>query len=267
VLVVIAMRDRLLGLRLQRLGAMIVTDTIDSIKNTLENIDEGTLVLFDCDDVLTTLEEHIWKRQNHEFFLEWCTENIPEGQNSLNEVANIILVTSKNFLVEGEMPEVVRSLHAKNAKAVVLTALSMKPIKEITDPLDWRVRTLKNFEYNFEKFWPSLPRKHFDEFNCEYPPAYASGVICSGKVSKGQTMEAFLKYSKVTPRKVVFIDDKAESIESVRMSCAGIGAEFIGIQYLGADRIVSQIPFSEEKVRYQLQILKEKNIWIPDAEA
>ncbi|MDR1401723.1 MAG: DUF2608 domain-containing protein [Puniceicoccales bacterium] len=246
---------------------MIVADAIADIKDALKDVDEDSLVIFDCDDVLTTLREHIWKRQNHAFFLKWCAENIPEGKNLPYDVADFILVSSENFLVDAEMPSIIESLYSGGIKAVVLTALSTKPIGEITDPLGWRVMMLKKLGYDFGKFWPSLPNKYFDEFGCEYPPMYGSGVICSCDISKGEVMEAFLRHFNVNPLKVVFIDDKKESVESVAASCHRIGIECAGIQYLGADKVVSQVPFSKKMMTYQLQMLKEKNVWIPDAEA
>jgi hypothetical protein len=165
------------------------------------------------------------------------------------------------------MPKIVDSLHGKKGKAVVATALSPKPIESVTDPTMWRVRTLENFGYDFKSFWGELPNRCFEEFDCEYRPAYSSGVICCGDIPKGKCLAAFMKYAGVNPKKIIFIDDKRENLEDVRDMSQSMGMKFVGIEYFEANKIISKIPFSEKRIAYQLRTLKEKKIWISDAEA
>ncbi|MDR1596037.1 MAG: DUF2608 domain-containing protein [Puniceicoccales bacterium] len=247
---------------------MIVTDTIEDIKKTLDGVDTDTLVVFDCDDVLTTLNGQLWKRKNHKFFADWCERNFPDcSVHTLYEVANSILVLSENLLVNEEMPKIVEGLYAKNVQAFVLTALSIKPIASVSDPLKWRVATLKEFGYDFGKFWPSLADKRFDGFAHDYPPAYSSGIVCSGEIPKGESFTAFVKYSGIKPARVIFIDDKDDTIENVEMACQALAIEFVGIRYLEADKIVSDVPFSEKMYDYQLATVTRKNVWVPDSDA
>jgi hypothetical protein len=158
---------------------IIVVDIMDDIEKRLKVADGNTLVVFDCDEVLTTLSEQVWQARNHDFFVEWCSKNISNfSEEVLYKLATSILVSSKNLLVNQRMPELVESLYRRNIKSIVLTALSTQPVATIRDPMAWRISTLENFGYNFKMFWPSWPDKHFKEFGEEYPPAYGSGVIC-----------------------------------------------------------------------------------------
>ncbi|MDR1432973.1 MAG: DUF2608 domain-containing protein [Puniceicoccales bacterium] len=247
---------------------IVVTDDIGDIKKELRSADTDTLVAFDCDDVLTTLEDQIWKRENYQFFVKWCANAFSDASmETLHCVSDFILTVGRNCLVNEEMPRIVDDLHAKNIQSMVLTALSQRPVGSITDPLRWRVATLNGFGYNFGKFWPALADKRFDEFACAYQPEYSSGVVCSGETPKGQSLRAFLKHAAISPRKVIFIDDKEDTVEDVKATCESMEIAFVGIQYLEASKVVSAVPFSEEMMEYQLNTLKEKNIWLPDGEA
>ncbi|MDR1457449.1 MAG: DUF2608 domain-containing protein [Puniceicoccales bacterium] len=245
---------------------IIVADTIDGIEKRLKVADGNTLVVFDCDEVLTTLSEQVWQARNHDFFVEWCAKNISNfSEEALYEIATSILVSSKNLLVNQRMPELVESLHRRNIKSIVLTALSTQPVSTIRDPMAWRISTLENFGYNFKMFWPSLSDKHFKELGEEYPPAYGSGVICCGSIPKSRCLMGFLAYANVMPDEIIFIDDKMEHLEDVNAQCDLAKIEFLGIRYTESHKLVSTIPFCASKIKYQLTVLKEKNIWIPDS--
>jgi hypothetical protein len=226
------------------------------------------LFAFDCDDVLTTLSEQIWKEHGAQFLKEWCGKSIPNSsEQEIYDVATSILVLTENFLVNQEMPKLIKDLKARKLKAVVLTALSTKPVITVPDPMAWRIKTLKRLGYNFKKFWPRLGDRRFDEFDCEYPPAYSSGVICCGNTPKGAGLSAFLEHSRMKPSKIVFTDDKIENLMDVGNACQSMEIEFVGIEYHEAKNVASQIPFSEKILEYQLATLREKKIWISDIEA
>ncbi|MDR2737544.1 MAG: DUF2608 domain-containing protein [Puniceicoccales bacterium] len=246
---------------------IISTDTIDDIAREVVVAGKSVLFAFDCDEVLTTLSEQIWKQPGCQFLSEWCKRNIPNvSEQEIYDVATSILVSSENFLVNQEMPRLVRDLKSKKARAVVLTALSTKPVASVNNPMLWRVETLRSLGYNFRKFWPRLRDRCFTEFDCRYPPAYSSGVVCCGNTPKGASLEAFLGHANVRPGKVVFIDDKIENVEDVGATCKRNGIEFSGIEYHGAKNSESQGPFSEKILEYQLATLLEKKIWISDRE-
>ena len=60
---------------------VIVTEDISVIENELKNVDHTWLVVFDCDDVLTTLCEQICKEQNKKFLIDWCAKNSSPGND------------------------------------------------------------------------------------------------------------------------------------------------------------------------------------------
>ena len=247
---------------------MVVTDSLNTVQKYLSRADENSLVVFDCDDVLTTLAEQLWKPSNREFFHEWCENNIANySEQELYDTATFILMSTDHYLVNDHMPAVVSALQNKNVKTVVLTALANKPIANVGDPVTWRIETLEKFGYTFWKSWQNLPTTEFTNIKCSYPPVYRSGVICCGDAPKGESLAKFLDYAKFKPNRVIFIDDLTEQLENVQQMCQSHGLEFTGIQYLEARNIFSKIPFSKERMEYQLQILRQQNIWISDLQA
>lgn len=247
---------------------IIVTEEVSVIENELKNVDHTWLVVFDCDEVLTTIREQICKEQNKKFLIDWCVKNSSPGNDiTFFSIADFIIVTVPNYLVNEKMPLIVEDLYDKGIKSVVLTAFTTKPVSNIEDPLQWRIDTLKKFGYNFEKFWKNLPGCAFSALGRDSHPMYRSGVICCGDVPKSDCLSAFINHANIHPKKILFIDDNRKNIDDVASFAKEEKIDFVGIEYHEAKKITSGIPFSEEMAEYQLRTFQEKKVWITDKEA
>ncbi len=248
---------------------IIQANILDVIEWTLNDISDNDIVVFDCDDVLTTITQQLFKQQNRQFFLDWCKINIPGFNRTMFfDLLDYILVSNKNVLVNDKMPCLVNKLADNNIKSIVLTALPTKPIGKIQEPIKWRSKILSELGYNFGKFWKNLPNKTFFEDTIQqYPPAYHDGIICCDNVPKHLCLSKFLQHSNISPSCTVFIDDNIDNLNGMQQWAHDNNIQFVGIQYLEAQNIVSNIPFSEELINYQLHNLVERRIWISDDDA
>lgn len=245
---------------------IIQTNKLDVIELTLNDISNDDIIVFDCDDVLTTITQQLFKHQNRQFFVDWCKNNIPGlNRTMFFDILDYILVSNENVLVNDKMPVLVNQLAIRNIKAVVLTALPTKPIGKIQEPIKWRAKILSDLGYNFGKFWKKLSDKiFFEDIIQPHPPAYHDGIICCDNVPKHLCLEQFLKYSNTSPKRIIFIDDHIDNLIGMQQWALDNNIPFVGIQYLEAQNIKSNIPSSEKLITYQLQNLVKHHVWIPD---
>jgi len=96
---------------------------------------------------------------------------------------------------------------------------------------------------------------------------FESGVIFSGKQSKGEALQYFLeKIAHWKPKHIIFVDDNPEYLNSMSSMCNRLKIKFTGFHYKAA--VFDQDEeLSPEIARLQLKTLDEKEIWIPDSEA
>lgn len=70
-------------------------------------------------------------------------------------------------------------------------------------------------------------------FNCGWllPCQYHKGIISSGNASKGKALQAFLKNAKYNPKRIVFVDNLRENLESVGKLAKKRGIDYVGLWY------------------------------------
>ncbi|MDR3274157.1 MAG: DUF2608 domain-containing protein [Puniceicoccales bacterium] len=242
-------------------------DDIDAIKAELSYVDGNTLVVFDCDDVLTTVEDAVLKKENRHFIREWYDAG--DRELSFLDLMCRMVMLGKNCTVNVRMPKLVRNLQNKNVRALVLTGFSAKPFTfgDIRDPRHWRSKVLNGLGYHFENSWPEMEDKHFDEFGDPYDPSFSSGIICTGDVSKAESLKAFLDYVQFWPTAIIFVDDNEKNLTDVSALAKSKNIHFIGIHYTEASKMASKFPFSKKRARLQLDTLVKENCWLSDRKA
>ncbi|MDR1289323.1 MAG: DUF2608 domain-containing protein [Holosporales bacterium] len=189
---------------------IITTDKIEDIEAEFERADENTLVVFDCDGVLTTIS---WDRAKS---------------------------NRQTILVNKKMPQLVDELQQREIKTVVLTALSAKASKKLQNPIKWRIETLKSLGYHFEKSFPSLENCWLPMPNNQPDSAYDQGVICCGRTRKDDSLKAFLGYASCHPSKIIFIDDSIRNIQHVEAFCKERRVVFVGIEYTEEKKLMER---------------------------
>jgi hypothetical protein len=139
---------------------------------------------------------------------------------------------------------------------------------------DWRIAELKKLGYHFGASWPDIAKvslrsllqsselKEVRDSN----PVYKEGIVFSDRTGKkGPILEAFLAYAKVKPKKIIFVDDKKEFLESVEGFAKQNNIEYIGIRYTKASD--EEPDFEENIATMQYKILEEEKKWLSDSQA
>jgi FMN phosphatase YigB (HAD superfamily) len=248
---------------------IVTAATADTISKELAKADENTLVVFDCDGVLTTEKDQILKTEHRNDFNDLIEKTMgTDNKLTQQKYMSLMLKTRNTYLPNAKLPGLVSDLQKRNIKTVVLTGFAASsPIGVLTDPAQWRIGLLEKLGYRFDRSWPGLKNKSFRYFFSTSEPCYTRGVMFCADMSKSSCLGAFIKHANINPSKIIFIDDDVGHVQAIGEFCKTAGIEYCGIEYTEAKDVVSKLPYSQQIAELQFKTLKSKGIWLSDEEA
>lgn len=245
---------------------IISAEDVAVVENHVKDLDENSLVIFDCDNVLTTVKVGAFNVQNKDFLENYLRDELLSKDEFYDKI-RLILINENTYIVNQRMVDLVTNLSKRNIHHMVATSYSMRPLKDVPDPMQWRINNLHTMGYFFEKSWPNQKDDMvLNDFGTNHNPTFRSGILFCDIFSKGDCIRSFLEYLGWTPKKIVFVDDVLKNILSVGEFCSENRIEYVGIEYLESQRISSHIPFSDNLGKYQMNYLMDKSIWLNDEE-
>lgn len=148
--------------------------SIVQIEQELQAADQTSLVVFDIDNVLLMTTDHCEAR-----------------------------FTSQFIPVENKTVAIVKNLQERHVPVIALTASGTT-----FEICRWRIGNLQQIGLDLSG---SFLSQEFclDQFYYFYGccPVFSQGILCAGRVPKGQALTAFLDKVEWKPSKVIFIDD------------------------------------------------------------
>ncbi len=245
---------------------IISADDVSVIKNETKNTDEDSLVIFDCDNVLTTVKVGTFKVQNQNFLRNYLHEKSVSKDKFYDKI-RLVLINENTYIVNQYMVDLVANLSKRNVRHMVATSYSVRPLKEVSDPMQWRIDNLHEMGYFFEKSWSDQKEDILlNDFGTDHNPIFRNGILFCDIFSKSDCIRSFLEYIGWTPKKIIFIDDVLRNLSCVGEFCDENKIEYIGIEYLESQRINSHIPFSDNLGKFQMDHLINESIWLKDEE-
>ncbi|MDP1609214.1 MAG: DUF2608 domain-containing protein [Chlamydiales bacterium] len=194
------------------------------------------LVLVDIDDTLLvpvqTLGADVW-------FLYQLQKNKHERDPLDKTLAQweAIRHLTRMKIVEPGSEKIVSALQKKNIRVMGLTtqglALATRTIQQLLD-----------HQIDLSKTAPSQ-KDHY--FNNGQGVLYRKGVLFTSGTPKGPALRKLLDLMGMSPKKIVFINDKKTHLLDVATAAKELGIEFIGLRY----------SYSDERVRNFLPELAE----------
>ena len=235
---------------------------IKEISEAVKNADQDTLVVFDVDNVISAPSDLIGRPKarpvRRAVFKEYEQKY---GKERVVHIHSLYYLRASEEFVEKEIKEIILGLYARKIPSIALTAMGTGKFGNIDDPMHLRVSRLKEkgIVFAFENL---NKRILWDD-----EAGYESGVIFSGKQSKGEALQYFLEnIAHWKPKHIIFVDDNTEYLNSMSSMCNRLKIKFTGFHYKAA--VFDQDEeLSPEIARLQLKTLDEKEIWIPDSEA
>lgn len=235
---------------------------IKEIVPLLRTLDERDLVAWDVDQVILTGKDLIHRPAVNQIGPKIFKETVEKyGLEKALLLRSRVLLETRWELVDEKIPAVIHDLQNNKVRTIALTAVRTNSLGQITDPMQWRVDSLRELGVNFK--WPTPLDKQVWEDNT----GYLDGVVGTGGQRKGTVLLRFLDKAKFKPRTVVFIDDKLDNVENVQEACKRIGIEnFYGFQFEAEAFAKDPVP-DPCMLRFQLEEAAQGRVWPSDQEA
>jgi Protein of unknown function (DUF2608) len=244
-------------------------DSFSQVRDFLQKLDKGTLVLFDTSHTLTIPKSNLFRAKNIKKNSLWLKElDDTVFKNAPHPKEYYISIWRKQelpLLIEPEISSMIKSLQERGITVLVLTGLATGPDYTIASLPEWRFNVLKKLGIDFST--SSFPNMVFKELQGKdgYFPTLYNGILLTKSASKGALLGAFLNRINWKPNRVVFFDDHKEQIESVAQEMSKRGIPFCGFHYFGAEHVEGDL--NKDIARQQLGYLVDHEIWLSEDEA
>lgn len=233
----------------------------------LETLDKNDLVIFDIDDVVIQPVDQIFhphnKQQLAKYYSEIKGKVTPEQMDVILSTVNI---EQKVKLVDPKIKELFAALRKRSIPTVALTHCGTGRFGKIKDVANWRINQLVKVGVNFRNLNP-YKNQIYNNLNGKHGTAmFKSGILFTGYIEKGDVLAEFLQSNKITPRKIIFIDDRRSNLENVATALQARNINFTGYEYIA----VSEQPTNEidtSVTDLQFHVLQNENKWLPDSSA
>ncbi len=235
---------------------------------------QDSLVIFDVDEVLITPSSQDDLRHPYrDRLLQSISNKINPLEIEL--LKSIILLESKQVLVESRITEMFEKLKSYKIPAIALTAMGTGKLGMIKKMHDFRFKQLDSVNLSFKHLSPldgeyimlelATINKKFSGLDCKGDPFLKSGVIFTSGLDKGIVLEYVFETYNYYPKTVILVDDLIENIESLKQICLKLNIDFYGFHYKAASLIpLPTIDEDLEKLRFE--ILEKEFTWLSHEE-
>jgi len=240
-------------------GEIITTNDFGLIEKEAGGLDGNSLVLFDVDATLIVPNDAILKPKGKDLFKRLIASHTDR------DLFREIRMKAPHALVDDRSINLVQKLQRNKIPVIAFTAAPSK-VRGVEQPGVWRVNELQKYGFDFS---PAFPNSNFlelpKEANQQHFPLFKSGVLYSSFHPKGDILVIFLQQLGLEPRKVIFVDDELEHVQSVVTSLDKQGIPCIGIHYTAANEVPCDL--SVEQAHLQISHFIKHDIWLGDKES
>lgn len=216
---------------------------------------------------MVTQSDEIFCAERREYFRNLLNEfRTQYSKDHVDALIRVIMYESPVQIVDPSIIILIKSLQANGTPVMALTALSTASFKNKHSFVDWRINELKDVGISFKNSWAHVQTKQFITFKVKHVPAFKEGVLFSSGEPKGEVLEVFLKDINFKRKKIIFVDDRRENLESMQQYCQKHGIGFLGFEYTAAAELSPQV-FNETRAKLQVNVLEHELKWLSDAEA
>lgn len=259
------------------------TDDLQLIKQAIFASPKDTLVIFDIDFVLTTPSDEIFILSVTDEGQELLAKIYDDLWNRLplhdvEEMQSVLMLTQQWRPVTTDTAKIFNQIKNKGYKVLGLTASGTGAFGNMRSMEKWRVNDLKSigitFDKNFINAKPGsldayIPRagEYYGKTKHACFPAVDNGIIFTCMIPKGETLDAYLQFANIKPKKIIFIDDRINNLETVGEFCKKFNIEYIGYEYTAIKEQAKHLKLNSRRVKLQYKILELTKTWLNDTQA
>jgi hypothetical protein len=241
---------------------IIQANRMQEVCSYLKEADSNTLVIFDVDMVLVQPNDPAFQMANmkrhHAIAKKIMKEMSPEKQVIF---LSLMTLKSEPLLLDAQIPQLLDQLNQRGIPSMALTANLTGEFAYIKNMEKWRVNSLRQVGIDFSQTAPyqqSFIFSHLPSFRGNYS-TYLEGILFVNgtSCSKGEALLAFLQQARLSPQKIVFIDDREDNLKSVADALEGKSIDYQAFHFVGAKDYPSQI-LTEEQFESRWQELAKE---------
>lgn len=200
-------------------------EEITQIEQILSSIEkDDTLILFNISEVVidsqidlgtSAWRKYIRKRapQAHDALTLFVARNVPQKP------------------VEDVTPQIIKNLQDKGYPVMAFTSrgrsewysTKVPGVDQLTEDL------LKEIHVDFSRSQLPPAFKNLDK--SLFAPYYRNGILYANHMEKGDFLKEILQSTGYRPSKIIFVDDKRDSLETVETALKELGIPFAGFWY------------------------------------
>lgn len=264
-------------------GDIRKTTDLQAIKREIFASARDTLVVFDVDLVLIIPDDEIFllyfKPEGQKFLKETMNNLAQESSiRYVHYLTSIVMSTNKFNTVTPDTAKAFNAIKAKGYKVLGLTASGTGSYGIIPSLEEWRVKQLQELDIVFDKYYKNSPAGALDRYipnvgeyhaKSRYAcfPAAEDGIIFTCGVPKGETLDAYLQYAAIKPKKIVFIDDQESNLQTVSKYCQDHNIDFVGFEYTTVADKYKDVALNIQRFKLRFMILELTKTWISEKQA
>lgn len=257
------------------LGFLMITTTafanitvisdLSPLKNTLKNIDQDTLVIFDVDHVLimptdeSTVNRHPYRKKLLKAI---------EAKLSKEEIKTLYGLTASKAkwqLVDHEILDIFNHLQQNKIDSIALTSIYTGKYGVIDKIENWRIKHLNELGFDFTNLTPMMAKEAtlIPELSNGHDgiPLLKAGVVFTAQIDKAIVLEYLLKHYNYYPKTIVFVDDQLSNLESLEKLANKLAIKFHGFHYIAASLLPLPI-INKQKEKRRFEILEKEHLWL-----
>ena len=238
-----------------------ITD-LHPLESSIKNLDTDTLVIFDVDHVLIMPTDEYSLNRNPYRRQLWQDLKLRSSEEDFKFLRSIAVSSAKWHLVDPNIITILSDLNNKNIPTVALTSLATGKFGIVEKMEDLRIKELQSVEIDFTNLTPFQGELSINELkNIHGIPMLKAGIILTAEVDKAKVLEYILRQKNYYPKKIVFIDDQLNNLESLEKLCAKLKIKFEGFHYTAVSLMTTSVADEQlEKLRFE--ILEKEHRWL-----
>jgi hypothetical protein len=255
-----------------RISAIISPATTETVRTTIKDADEHTLVIWDIDGVILIGQDRIFHSDNiysglNQKYVEYICAKYKLTKLQSDRFLSQLLLLRTIKLVDDQLLNIIHDLKNRRIKAIALTQFATGPLGDIPSIADWRINELKKLGIIFDFAFDDLIQLELNKLNKikGYHPLYKSGILFCERHPKGDVLGEFLDMIKWRPNKVIFIEDKLENLKVVQAELRSRNISYVGLHYTESAKHPTAI--NDKVVKLQYEQVLANGIWLDDQAA
>ncbi len=244
-------------------------DSYEHVQDLLASLTSEDVCIFDIDKTLVYPTDQAVQHIKTDALRRAVFEKQPELINPRETEKNLSLIMAQapRDLVEPDIREIINDLKARDVHTIGLTKLMTGSYGKLPRLEVWCYDMLKKLGINFQRedvpedlvFTTFVPFKHNHV-------RYYKGILFTHDKSKSEVLAAYLDALALTPKRIVFFDNKYKNILAINELCKRRGIEAHCFWYKGADKKYSPT-LDIKRAVFQVDQLVKHDVWMSDEEA